>query len=396
MCTILANILPDFPARDPIFVVEAGKNHHNCGLEETNSQRFLEIRMKTLLASEEITNRPREGTLVFLMHLCRFLHREGELTAVYALGDVDPDIRSFKALSPKTLITEALIRLTRSEHFDIVLYVPRSGLSAFNLLRGTVLRFLTRSPTIVIGLQECNASGISRPLFLFGKPDLVLSPVRAVREKLERLGIDTGFVMPGYDDSLFKPVNPEARSRLKRKYDLPLERFVLLHVGHVRQSRNLEVLLRYHDWGPDIQPVVKAGEIDPAWAHRLRMAGIIVIDEYFHDVHELYQASDAYLFPVNRSGGAVEIPLSVIEACACNLPVITTRFGALPETIREGNGFHYYNRVSEIAGKIAEIRQSRTETAAKVKDLSWEKVFRTHLYPRMRSLAEESRDESAP
>ena len=350
--------------------------------------------MKILLASEEITNRPREGTLVFLMHLCRFLHREGELTAVHAIGDVDPHIRSFRALSQKTLVTETLIRLTRSEHFDVVLYVPRSGLSAFSLLRAAVLRFLTKSPTIVIDLQERNAGGIGRPPLLCGKPDLVLSPVKAVREKLERYGIDTGFVMPGYDDRVFKPVNPEERSRIKDKYDLPRDRFVLLHVGHVRESRNLEVLLRYHDWGPDIQPVVKAGEIETSWAHRLRVAGIIVIDEYLDDVHEIYQASDAFIFPVNSPGGAVEIPLSVIEACACNLPVITTRFGGLPETIREGNGFHYYDRVSEIAGKITAIRHSRPETAAKVKNLSWEMVFRTHIFSQMRSLAKESRNES--
>jgi glycosyltransferase involved in cell wall biosynthesis len=376
----------------PILIVEAGKNHHNCGSEETNLQRVYEIRMKILLASEEITNKPREGTLVFLMHVCRFLHREAELTVVHAIGDVDPDIRSFRALSLKILATKTLLRLTRAERFDIVLYVPLSGLTPFGLARGGLLRQLTKSPVVAIGLQERGVGGMNRFLSLFARPDLVLCPVKAVRERLERLGIETGFIMPGYDERLFRPASPEVRSRLKAKYNLPPASFILLHVGHVKESRNLEVLLRYHDWGQDIQPVVKAGEIDPAWAHRLRMAGIIVIDEYLHDVHELYQASDAYIFPVNSPVGAIEFPLSVIEACACNLPVITTRFGGLPETIREGNGFHYYDRISEIAGRLAEIRQSRTDTAAKVRNLSWEMVLRTHLYPRMRTLAEESRE----
>jgi glycosyltransferase involved in cell wall biosynthesis len=121
------------------------------------------------------------------------------------------------------------------------------------------------------------------------------------------------------------------------------------------------------------------------------MAGIIVIDEFLGDVHELYQASDCYFYPVNSPTGAIEIPLSVIEACACNLPVLTTRFGALTEAIREGNGFHYYDRVSEIVEKFAAIRLSRPETVAKVREFSWEKVFRTHLYPQMQSLVRESR-----
>lgn len=351
--------------------------------------------MKILLASEEITNRPREGTLVFLMHLCRFLHSEGELTALYAVGETDLDIRSLAILSLRTLVTRPLIRLMHAERFDVVLYVPRSGLTPFGLARGALLRSLAKSPAVTIGLQERHVGGMNRLLSLFGNPDLVLSPVRAVRERLERIGIDTGFIMVGYDARLFRPVNPEIQSRLKAKYGLPRDRFILLHVGHVKENRNLEVLLRYRDWGPDIQPVVKAGEIDPSWAHRLRMAGIIVIEEYYRDVHELYQASDAYLFPVSDPTGAVEYPLSVIEACACNLPVITTRFGGLPETIREGNGFHYYDRISEISEKIAAIRQSRPETVAKVRDLSWEMVFRRHLYPQMRSLVEESKGGNA-
>jgi glycosyltransferase involved in cell wall biosynthesis len=351
--------------------------------------------MKILLASEVITNEPREGSLVFLMHLSRFLHREGELTVVHAVGDFDPDIRALRILSPKTLVTRKLIRITHRERFDIVLYVPLSGLTPFGIARGALIRFLTKSPTIMIGLQERRIGRWHALLSAFGKPDLVLSPVRSVIEGLDRLGIDTGFIMPGFDDRLFRPVSLEIRAQLKSKYDLPRDRYILLHVGHIKESRNLEVLLRYRDWGPDVQPVVKAGELDSSWAHRLRMAGIIVIDEYFGDVHELYQASDCYFFPVSSPTGAVDIPLSVIEACACNLPVLTTRFGALAEAIREGNGFHYYDRVSEIGEKIAAIRLSRSETADKVREYSWEKVFRTHLYRQMQSLASESRGEGA-
>jgi glycosyltransferase involved in cell wall biosynthesis len=348
--------------------------------------------MKILLASEEITNRPREGTLVFLMHLCRYLHREAELTVIHAVGEFDPDIRTIRALSPKTLFTGDLLKLARRERFDMVLYIPLSGLTAFGVARGALLRLVTGSPVIAIGLQERSVGRAHAFLSVFGKPDLVLSPAAAVRERLERIGIETDFIMPGYDGRLFKPASPALRAQLKAKYDFPRDRYIVLHVGHIKESRNLEVLLRYRGWGPDVQPVVKAGEIDPSWAHRLRMAGIIVIDEYLGEVHELYQAADCYLFPVSSSTGAVEIPLSVIEACACNLPVLTTRFGALPTTIREGSGFCFYDRVSEIQEKIAALRLARPDTAAKVADFSWEQVFRTRLSPHMKMLARDSAD----
>jgi len=343
--------------------------------------------MRILLASEEITNRPREGTLVFLMHLCRFLQRQGDLTVLHARGEPDADLRSFRALSPKLLLTRNLLRILGRERFDLCIYVPFSGLTAFGLARASILRALAKTPTIVIGLQERNIGYLHRVASFARRPDLILSPASELRKQLERMGFETDFIMPGYDDRLFKPASPEEKARLKTKYNLPPGSYVLLHVGHIKENRNLEVFLRYRDWGPDILPVIKAGEIDPSWAHRLRMAGLIVIDEYFPDVHELYQAADCYLFPVNNPTGAVEFPLSVIEACACNLPVLTTRFGGLPGIIRGGNGFSYYDRVSEIAARVAEMRLMKPATAAKVRDYSWEMIFRTHLSPHLRSLA---------
>lgn len=342
--------------------------------------------MKILLASEELTNRPREGTLVFLMHLARFLQRETELTAVHAEGEPDPGLHTARILSPKTILTRELFELLRSERFDAAVYVPRSGLTAFGLARGRILQTAAGAPVFVVGLQERPVGLAHRLVLLFGSPRRVLTPAAGARRALERAGVPCSFIMPGYDERAFRPVAPGARERLKAKYDLPRDRFILLHVGHVRESRNLEVFLRYRDWGTDVQPVIKAGDVDPSWAHRLRMAGIIVIDEYIHDVHELYQAADCYLFPVNDPTGAVEFPLSVIEACACNLPVLSTRFGLLPEMIGEGNGFHYYDRVSEIAGRLAAAREGRADTAPKVRDYSWEMVFRNHLLNHLRRL----------
>jgi glycosyltransferase involved in cell wall biosynthesis len=342
--------------------------------------------MRIVLASEELTNRPREGTLVFLMHLCRFLHREADLTAVHARGEIDADLRSFRVLSSKLLLTKNLLRILGRERFDLCIYVPISGLTAFGLARASILRALAKAPTIAIGLQDRPVTGLHRIMSFAYRPDLVLSPAVRLRERLEGIGFDTDFIMPGFDDRSFKPASPEEKARLRTKLDLPRDRYVVLHVGHIKENRNLEVFLRYRDWGPDILPVIKAGEIDPSWAHRLRMAGLVVIDEYFPDMHKLYQAADCYLFPVSNPMGAVEFPLSVIEACACNLPVVTTRFGALPEIIHEGNGFHYYDRVSEIAERISDVRQSKPATAAKVRDYSWDMVFRTHLSPHVRTL----------
>lgn len=343
--------------------------------------------MKILLVSEEMTVRPNEGTLVFLMHLGSYLQREADLTIAYARGEGLPGARALRIAAPKIVLTRRLAALARGERFDAIVYVPQSGLTAYGLGRASLLRLVSRRPVVVIGLQDRPVGAGHRMLGRAGPVDLVLSPVASVREALERAGVEADFIMPGFDERVFRPVSPDARARLRAKYDLPRNRFLLLHVGHIRESRNLEVFLRYRDWGSDVQPLIKAGDVDPPWADRLRMAGVIVIDEYVHAVHELYQAADCYFFPVGNRMGAVEFPLSVIEACACNLPVVATRFGILPEMLREGPGYRYYDRVSEIAERIAAVRGEIPANASKVADCTWRVVFRDHLMPHLRALA---------
>lgn len=346
--------------------------------------------MKTLLVTEILTDKPNEGTLVFVMHLARFLARHGNCIVAYSKGEPPTDIESYRVISRKTLYSVGLSRLLGREKFNAIVYVPQSGLTAFGLARAALLRSVSRIPTIAIGLQYRSIGNLHTLLVKFWKPNLVLSPTSSLREKLRKLGVRSNFIMPGYDDRLFRPVDEGKRTQLRSKYGLPHDRFIVLHVGHLRESRNLESFLRYRDWGIDVQPVIKAGEVDKSWANRLRMAGIIVIDEYIDAVHEIYQASDCYFFPVDECMGAVEFPLSVIEACACNIPVITTRFGILPKMLREGNGLWYFERVSEVGRLMEQARREACSTSLKVRDFSWEMVFRQYLLPHLGELRVQS------
>lgn len=343
--------------------------------------------MKILLASEEVTAQPEEGLLVFTMHLCRFLDQVGELTVLQAFGNPEENLRSLRILSPKVLLTDRLVRFLRKERFDVVIYIPSSGLTGFGLGRSLLLRYVARSPTILIALQERHIGALHRIIALMARPELILSPVKGLTTKLSRLGFDTGFIMPGYDESLFQPVETGVKRRLRDKYGLPQDRYIVLHVGHVRESRNMQAFLRYREWGENIQPVIKAGEHDPAWRDRLRRAGIIVIDEYIAAVHELYQAADCYLFPILCPTGALEFPLSVIEAAACNLPVLTTRFGALPGVIPEGNGILYLENASDIPRYLLKIKELKVNTSEAVRNFSWEMVFGKYVAPHLQDAA---------
>jgi len=61
------------------------------------------------------------------------------------------------------------------------------------------------------------------------------------------------------------------------------------------------------------------------------------MDRYIKKIEEIYQLSDCYIFPITFEGGGISILLSVLEAMACNLPVVTTKFGGLPAIFKGGD-----------------------------------------------------------
>lgn len=113
--------------------------------------------------------------------------------------------------------------------------------------------------------------------------------------------------------------------------------------------------------------------------------GVIVIHEYLNDISEIYNASDIYVFPIIDTGdelpneynqvGAIDLPLSVFEAMACNLPVITTRFGALERIFSEGDGFKYIDSEDDLVSSILNHRmQEPCNTREKVVKYDWDKI----------------------
>jgi glycosyltransferase involved in cell wall biosynthesis len=115
-------------------------------------------------------------------------------------------------------------------------------------------------------------------------------------------------------------------------------------VGHLKSKRrlaqiaSLQVSDRYH--------IVIVGssstEQDELLKESLREAGCTVIDHYVEDIADIYRLSDVYLFLSEEHTAAIEVPLSVLEAMACNLPVVCTPFGGLPDAFEAGNGLVYW------------------------------------------------------
>ncbi len=121
---------------------------------------------------------------------------------------------------------------------------------------------------------------------------------------------------------------------------------IAVHVGHLRRNRGLERLVEIKArLGDLIEIVVVASPyFDPDDALLAELAGVGVhVDRGFvESIADVYHSADLYLFPPPpESEGAIELPLSVIEAIACGLPVVSTPFGALPEALAGVEGVHF-------------------------------------------------------
>lgn len=196
-------------------------------------------------------------------------------------------------------------------------------------------------------------SYLTKWIALFTKADLMIVQSEDAKRTFNGLGCDTTFtVCSGVDVNRYVPVSDGKKNELREKYRISNEKFVVLHVGSIRKWRNIEVLKELQDI-PNVQVVVigrTSTKYEKNLGLELEMRGCKLINEYFPKIEEIYALSDCYVFPTTNPVGSIDIPLSVLEAMSTNLPVVTTKFGGLPNIFGEKNGFVYSD-----AGKFANI-----------------------------------------
>jgi glycosyltransferase involved in cell wall biosynthesis len=236
------------------------------------------------------------------------------------------------SLRAQAQAANALYTLFKAEKPDLVhAHMPISGFLARAAARAagvptiayTCHGFLFNQPgpwarrAASLGLER--AGGTLTDIFL------TVSQEEAADAKRLRIARNPIAVGNGRDATLFVP-DPQARARIRAELGVPQDRVVITAVSRlVRHKGYPELLAAMRDVDADLWVVGErlasdhGEDMAPYFANaglgeRLRLLG------YRTDVAAILAASDIFVLPSHFEG----LPMSVIEAMLCGLPVVAT------------------------------------------------------------------------
>lgn len=208
------------------------------------------------------------------------------------------------------------------------------------------------------------------------KPTKILVQSNNYQKIFEQYGFKTLFFPNGIHTKRFTPVDAKKKNDLRSKYKIPQDKFVVTHIGHVTPWRSLEIFSAIAE-NPDYYVLIIASTSlfnpDEQLFKLLQKSGCDIRTELFDSIEEVYQLSDCYIFPGGAKSEsrlpmiipnknnvpAIEIPLTVLEAMSCNIPIITSRFGGVADIIKVSDGAKFIDDQNEIIIILDKLKREK-------------------------------------
>jgi len=248
------------------------------------------------------------------------------------LKEIDPDITIYIPSSPRIIMNllKILLWKGKSRRNVLILLQPPTGMAPFarRILNGVILYRQFDSKLLPPSLQERNWKVIPS----------------------------------GANTSHFKPITKNEKDKLKIQYGFSPGDRIILSVGHLTEGRNLNLIMKISKT-ITAKTIFVTNEIradDPVLKTQLKESGVIIFDRYLEKIQDLYSISDCYVFPTVNPGSAIGMPLSILEALSCNIPVVSAKFGIIHEILKEEDGITFFN---DDESAIMLIRKIISETS---------------------------------
>jgi glycosyltransferase involved in cell wall biosynthesis len=343
-------------------------------------QRNERILGKIVVISEDLRVPWDEGIKKFAWSVGNALGRRHEVKIVNV--DRAGENGSVETGSPervpgtRTFATPALRGAIRDFGPDTVIYVPSPSSTISSFARCFFLRRHAPSANLcMVALIPRRHPPVLRPVLAGTAPDIVFVPSRKSQLHLREMSIRGELTPIGVDTGLFRPPEPGEREKLRRDHGIDGNRYLFLHVGHLSAKRNLTRLIRLTKMR-DSQVIVVGSTSTPedeSLRKTLESSGITVIRRHV-PVEQFYRMADCYVFPVEDHEGCVEIPLSVFEALASGLPVLSTVFGGLRDFLQPGDDLNYFRPDEDLPALAAAVREAGPTGVRSMESFRWENV----------------------
>jgi glycosyltransferase involved in cell wall biosynthesis len=256
-------------------------------------------------------------------------------------------------------------------------YIP--GPTVKGLILAKFLQKLTRSKLVVSATKPVLPESFKKLAGLLS-PDLTIVQSDGSEKLFNNLGYKTAFMPNGVDTKRFAPVDLQQKKKLRDKYGLNENDFIVLHIGPIKRGRNQQALLQLKN-GEKILLISSVTNPSEKEADKDLISdnpNVLIWRTYFRNIEEIYKLADVYIFPVFEKLNSIDIPLSVLEAMSCNLPVVTSRYGGLERILQVGDGLSYIQNEDEIRKIVSELKENGIvggiHTREKVLKFSWNNV----------------------
>ena len=332
--------------------------------------------------SERWERNPDEGMLVYLDRMSRFFHEQAAVQIFYDQGAAPPQLSSVHVPMGRGLISAALKEELDRFGPDVIIYVPTACATLGALVRHRRLALMADVPCALLSLQSREYPFLIRRCVLPRlRPWRMIVLSHSAAHSYRAVGFNVVETRPGVDMERFRPSTGAERGGLRQLLGLDDDLPIALHVGHLAAYRNLEQLeslARSGHWRV-VMVASTANPPDPEIRASLERAGVVVRREFVTHIENYYRAADLYVFPVCHGSGAIEFPLSVLEAMACDLRIVTTPFGALPEHFVDGGGLCYVEGNLPIGDAAMRVSNEQVATRAMLSEFTWDAALSTML-----------------